>query len=269
MNRDTQPPQHRLRLLRPDLRLEDGKFDGGPVQCLLHPVFENRILCNFTIGANLFGQVVISDVALNARHSRHFDRLLFYLCTLQNESGRRQLRDAQLSAPRSAAADPICEGGDVIGGEPGSRRHLRLAVMADGADEDGTLRVTGDDGGAAGSTFEEAVTVEEGDPAVLEVLVVAGEAAALEDGSDPAIKETGVFRQRFLRGRYGGGKETGGRKVHYFFSPMPNWLLALTTLPPVMMRSRTFSLWTSRPVSSLRVAMTFLVATSTISPVEE
>ncbi len=74
INGNAQPPQHRLRLVRPDLRFEDGEFDGWPDKCVFHPVIENRILRNLTIGASLFGQVVINAVALNARHTRDFHR---------------------------------------------------------------------------------------------------------------------------------------------------------------------------------------------------
>ena len=155
-----------------------------------------------------------------------------------------------------------------LAGSFGPGRHLRIAIVADGADQDASLGVAGHDGGAAGAALEQAVAIEERDAAVLELLVVASQAAALKDRSDPAIEEACVFGRCFLRARRR-GEEAGGRKLHYFFCPTPNWLLALTTLPLVTIRSSSFSLCTSRPVSSFRAATTFFEATSTISPVEE
>ncbi len=140
--------------------------------------------------------------------------------------------------------------------------------MADGADQDASLGVSGHDGGAAGAALEQAVAVENGKAAIAELPIVAGDAAALKNRRDPAIEKARVFGRCLLRARRG-GEEADGREPHYFFCPTPNWLLALTTLPLVTIRSRSFSLCTSRPASSFREAMTFFEATSTISPVEE
>ena len=140
--------------------------------------------------------------------------------------------------------------------------------MADGADQDASLGVAGHDGRAARAALEQAGTIEKRDAAVLELLIVTCQAAALEDRSDPAVEEARVLGRCFLRARRRGEK-AGGREPHYFFCPTPNWLLAFTTLPLVTIRSRSFSLCTSRPVSSFREATTFFEATSTISPVEE
>ena len=50
---DSQPQQHRQRLLRADLRVEYREFEGGLVEYVLRPMLENRILRGGTIGANL------------------------------------------------------------------------------------------------------------------------------------------------------------------------------------------------------------------------
>ena len=70
--------------------------------------------------------------------------------------------------------------------------------MANGADKDAALRIAWDGGGAARAALEQTAAVEKREATVPELLVVAGEAAALKDGGDAAVKEAGVPGWRFL-----------------------------------------------------------------------
>jgi len=70
------------------------------------------------------------------------------------------------------------------------------------------------------AAMQQALPIEKRNIAVVQLIVVTGQASLLENRRDALIEETGTISWRSERGKH--GEQQRGVAPHYGFMPMPN-----------------------------------------------